>query len=325
MKARVALVGCGAIARAFYVPGLRRLRRHVESVQFVDRDIAAAEEAARLWEGEALALPDARSAEVTHAIIATPPSTHLDLVRRFVSEGVTVLCEKPLVQDWRQYEDLQSATGAQLRRIHVNQTRRLFPSVQRTTELIKGRELGEIVSIEFWEEGRFRWPTRSGFYFNQSAAPRGVIEDRGGHWFDLLALWTGTTPAWTDVRTDSLGGPEARASLHGTCGAVKVRGSLSWLDGFRQPGWKVTLTDGEIHGELQAWTQLAWGCPPRVRRIGVMAPIAFNHFAIPLLRRFLLEDVPVASAADVAPSIAAIDQAYTRARPETGAWVEVLT
>src|SRR5262249_54187194 len=94
---RVALVGCGAIAKSLHLPVLAGHER-IELVALVDRDVARAQEVARGY-GIASVLADVGQIDperVDAAIVATPPQHHapatIDLLRR----GMHVLVEKPM-------------------------------------------------------------------------------------------------------------------------------------------------------------------------------------------------------------------------------------
>src|SRR5262249_51451406 len=93
---RIALVGCGAIAKSLHLPVLAG-HEGITLVALVDRDVARAGDLARGY-GVSAVLPsikalDARSFDA--AIVATPPQHHapatIDLLRR----GLHVLVEKP--------------------------------------------------------------------------------------------------------------------------------------------------------------------------------------------------------------------------------------
>ena len=60
---------------------------------------------------------DYKDLEVSHVLIATPPSTHYEICDHFLRRGVNVFCEKPLVtviEEANKLYDVATKTGAKL-------------------------------------------------------------------------------------------------------------------------------------------------------------------------------------------------------------------
>ena len=96
---KVGLIGYGYWGRGFVA---RNIARVAELAVIVDPDPERIAEASTVWSawGTRVATePEVAFAECDAVWIATPAATHEDLVRRALSHGVHVLCEKPFVFD----------------------------------------------------------------------------------------------------------------------------------------------------------------------------------------------------------------------------------
>src|SRR5258708_4530725 len=99
-KVRVALVGCGAVARLYYAPALRELeaRGRLSVVAIVDPNpLNAAQIQAHFpisaWTRD---LPELLAHEVDLAVVASPHSMHAEHSIQLLNAGASVLCEKPM-------------------------------------------------------------------------------------------------------------------------------------------------------------------------------------------------------------------------------------
>lgn len=249
-RIRVALIGCGAVARLYYAPALRELESagSVEVIALLD---PAAGHAAHLRETftaarTACQLSELQPREFDLAIVASPHSLHAAQAIHFLEAGVSVLCEKPMatsVDDAGAMERAATASGVLLA---IGLVRRFFPATQAIRRLLALRILGEIVSFEFSEGcASFGWPAASRGYFDKREAQGGVLMDIGVHALDLLQWWLGK-PAIVEYADDAMGGIEANCLVRCRldCGATgevrlsrdcalanryKVRGTRAWI------------------------------------------------------------------------------------------------
>lgn len=257
-KTRVALIGCGAVARLYYLPALRELEKAglLEVVALVD-PIAA--HSARLLE----AFPRARSyREMTDpppesldlAIVASPHSRHAAQSIRLLQSGVSVLCEKPMATSAADARAMERAAAAAPGLLAVALVRRFFPATRSIRDMLASRALGEITSFEFSEGSEsFTWPAVSPRYFDKREAHGGVLMDIGAHALDLLHWWLGDCSV-VGYADDAMGGIEANCLVQcrldsGVVGHVRlsrdcaianrytVRGTLGWLS------WRTDTVD----------------------------------------------------------------------------------
>lgn len=233
--ARVALIGCGAVSRLYYAPALRRLEDagllRLEALYDPDQDAVA-----RLNH----TFPRARSLDTTAAvikkdydlaIIASPPAFHAEQAILALSQGVHVLCEKPMAPSAAECRAMVDAALASDAVLAVGFVRRFFPAVHFIGELLARQSVGQLESFYVFEGGPFAWPTVYPNYFARAGSVGGVLLDVGVHTLDLLHSWLGP-PASFVYEDDAMGGIESNCLIRmeyesGVQGVVRL--SRDWL------------------------------------------------------------------------------------------------
>jgi predicted dehydrogenase len=314
---RIALIGCGAISENYYLPALAKQSGVLESLTLVDQNIDRARKLAAAFSVKKC-LTDYREAldQIDGVIIALPTHLHHPVSMEFLSQGVPVLCEKPLAESAdkaREMVELAQKMGVALA---TNYQQRLWPQFAKVKELIANRSLGEPVRIKYHVGEVFAWPTVSGFYFNSVGSDRGVLRDRGAHVLDHICWWLGGKPKVIISQNDSFGGSDAVAYVqfeHNECvGDVK----LSWLSKF-PCRFVVDFERGSIEGEVYYPQNvlLKTGTGPQ-KRVKLKSD---DWFA--LGRRMVANFIgvavgsqkPLVSASDILDSISFIDECYAAA------------
>ncbi len=197
---RVALVGCGYITQAEYVPALLVLQPDVEVAVAVDLDSKRAASVAALFHAEhAASLKEALAAvEVEAVILCTPTSTHVDLIEEAAVAGKAILVEKPLsycLSDARRAVEAVTRSGV---RCMVAYHRRFDDDCLKVKALIAEGAIGEVraaVSL-----CRLALPS----YYRQYAAvgssvgagagqdlPADWLTENSIHHLNLLRFWLG--------------------------------------------------------------------------------------------------------------------------------------
>jgi predicted dehydrogenase len=258
-RVRVALVGCGAVARLYYVPALRALeaRGQLSVVAIVEPNPLNAAQIQAQFPASAWSrdLPELLAHEVNLAIVASPHSMHAEHSIRLLKAGVSVLCEKPMATSVADAQAMMDAAASASGILAIGMSRRFFPATQTIRRLLTLNILGEITSFHFEEgDANFRWPVASPNYFRRSEAHGGVLLDIGVHALDLMLWWMGE-PIETEYQDDAMGGIEVNCRLRctfsqGAVGEVRlsrdcalanrytVRGTKGWLT------WTVNQADG---------------------------------------------------------------------------------
>jgi predicted dehydrogenase len=116
-RPRLAIVGCGDIARRRYLPTLAAMAAEVELVACCDTDRVRARAAVAASAGWAPRVRAARDVlEVADAldgvICLTPPTAHADVVSACLDAGLHVFCEKPLATDFGTARELVARAQA---------------------------------------------------------------------------------------------------------------------------------------------------------------------------------------------------------------------
>ncbi|HYM66250.1 MAG TPA: Gfo/Idh/MocA family oxidoreductase, partial [Patescibacteria group bacterium] len=118
-------------------------------------------------------------------LVCVPSDLHLATVRRLVSAGLPILCEKPCgvtAEEAREATRLAAATKLPLQ---IGFWRRFVPSLRRLRERIAGGELGEIYLVACYQ-----WDgAPPGAQFRAHSG--GIFVDMGVHEFDQARWLTG--------------------------------------------------------------------------------------------------------------------------------------
>lgn len=213
MPGNVALIGCGAIARAFYLPAMAKHRALFGNIWLVDPADRARSTAASILPGHTARHLKEVLDDIDLAIIATPNASHFPLASEALSRGADVLIEKPFVIYPSEGRRLAETAAANSRVIAINQTRRLSPIARALHQRIEAGEFGCLTLIVHREGAKQTWPFESGAGFAPSARRTGVIMDIGVHVIDFYHCLL--QPSWTFVSAvhDGFEGPEGLAEI----------------------------------------------------------------------------------------------------------------
>src|SRR5208337_3167948 len=180
----LALIGCGAVARKFYLPALAKRRAEFGRLWLVDPSDHALSIAASIMPGRQARQLVEVDDEIHLVIVATPNHLHFHLAHEALSRGADVLVEKPFVIWPEEGRRLVDAAAAKSRVIAINQTRRFFPLSLALRRRIREGEFGSLKSIVHQEGTKLIWPFESGAAFARGAQRTGVIMDFGVHVID---------------------------------------------------------------------------------------------------------------------------------------------
>ncbi len=182
------LVGCGYISSQ-QLNAWSRISE-AEIVCLVDTDDAKVRDQAARYR-IAATHTDLASALDEHAVdfidIATPPQTHLDLVRTGAKARVHILCQKPLAPSLAEIDemvDIAVSAGVQL---VANENMRFQPWFLKMKELLEPGPIGRPFYFHWNSRSRATLPTVT--FSNQpyfATMPRLVIYEMGIHFFDTM-------------------------------------------------------------------------------------------------------------------------------------------
>jgi predicted dehydrogenase len=252
---KLAIVGCGAVAQTRYLPAVD-LIPNLTVTHVVDNDVERAREAADRFQIPNF-VRDCREVfgKVDAVVVATPPRSHAQICIDCLSQGLHVLCEKPLATSAEEVQGMIAASQQTHTHLAVGMNRRLSWSAQLLKHLVQSGMLGDIYRFDVEEGGEFNWPLRTGHIFQDGNAG-GVITDAGSHVLDLSLWILGSQRArLVRCRDDNWGGGEANAILELTVewssGPVSgQRVSGRWVSGRVELSFTRTLRNTlRIHGE----------------------------------------------------------------------------
>jgi predicted dehydrogenase len=184
-RIRLGLVGVGPVVERYHLRALRGVPE-VEPIAVVDINEERACQFA-LRQGFPLATTRLQDVvgKVDLAIVALPNGLHASVACELLSNGIHVLCEKPMARNVLECHAMIEAAqhgGAQL---CIGHNRRFRNNVCLAKRLMEKGILGEVTRIEAEEGSTADWP-RSPAYFDPVQAGGGALIDVGIHSIDLI-------------------------------------------------------------------------------------------------------------------------------------------
>jgi predicted dehydrogenase len=259
------VVGCGAVTEMFHLPSQAKVS-DLRLVGLADRNLERAQFLAAKFGGVAAADYHALTVAADCVVVATPHSTHRDIVADCLDAGKHVLCEKPLATTVAECDEMIAHASRSSGRLYIGLFRRMFPAYRWLKHLLDTSHLGRPQSFLFEEGGPYNWPTASGFFWNREQAGGGVLADTGAHTLDLVCWWLGE---WESVEywDDNLGNMDANCRIEltmksGVTGRVelsrthnlpnrfRIECEYGWFEASAAPPWPVVLFD-----KRTGWTQ----------------------------------------------------------------------
>ncbi len=191
---RGAIVGCGNAAVHGHAPAWKT-DRHFSIHAVCDPDDTRRAVTAQLF-------PEARqygsvdemfAAEKLDFIdVATPPSTHGEIVLKAADQGVHVLCEKPLTVSVEECNRIRSSASAHHVVVFTNHNWKYAPIFRTAKRVLRRGEIGRITHVDL-QTLRMQPPGDAAdagtWRLDRTQAGGGILVDHGWHAF-YLALYT---------------------------------------------------------------------------------------------------------------------------------------
>ncbi|MGO9560761.1 MAG: Gfo/Idh/MocA family protein [Acidimicrobiales bacterium] len=211
MTVRVAVVGCGTVARRVHLPGLRATGADV--VAFASRSPQSAEAAAAEWgSGEVvgdwhdlLERPDVDAFD-----ICTPNASHVEIATAAAAAGKHVLVEKPLARTTEEADRMIAAadlSGVVLMPAH--NARYLGPFVAMREAVARG-DIGQVQAFRcaWGHAGPQGWAPDAGWFRDPAVAGGGALIDLGVHAADVLRAVLADDPVEVSALLPKIGPPQ---------------------------------------------------------------------------------------------------------------------
>ncbi len=206
-KTRIAMIGCGSMAR-YHIQEIMRQGDGSEITAMCEPSQAAYEASAQLYTAAGLKpppnQPDLARLLAEHpldaAFIITPHAFHHDQTVACLEAGLDVLLEKPMVMNGAEAEDLIAVQRRTGRLLVVAFPGSLSPRIRKAVEMLRGGELGRLLSISatVWQDwgpntvGTWRQAPAlagGGFLFDTGAHMLNTVVDLAGEEFAQVAAW----------------------------------------------------------------------------------------------------------------------------------------
>ena len=203
---RIGLVGAGGVARYAHLPAYRYLGLTVTAICDVDEAVAR-DVAAEFGVEDVVSRPEllATRDDVDVLDIATPPSTHADLIALFAQAGKPMLVQKPLCTTWAQFEQIMHVYARYDPWIRLNLTGRYVSAWRKVATLLAGGEIGKpflctIRNRDWWDRDLGRWDHGVKNY---------IVFEMLIHHLDLCRYWFGA-PGRVSARAGAHPGQQIR-------------------------------------------------------------------------------------------------------------------
>jgi UDP-N-acetylglucosamine 3-dehydrogenase len=317
---RVAIVGCGSIARRAHTPAFMK-SSDAELVAFVSRTRASAEAAASECGGKGPVYDDWREVVALEDLdavdICSPNVFHAEQAIAAARAGKHVLVEKPIAASLDDADTmLEAAAGAGIV-LQVAHNLRYVPAVLAARDVVAAGRLGNIVGLRaaFGHAGPRAWAPDSTWFFDRDLSGGGALIDLGIHIIDVVHFVTGLTGR--EVAAMTFGEEPCEDAAHlvvrYTNGAVGTI-SASWV---ARPAPDMSLTifgrEGTLHFDVRSplTFRSASGEKEEIELPEVTAN-PFDDFARVVSGQEALG--PAASGDEGRAALAVVDAAYASAR-----------
>jgi predicted dehydrogenase len=312
-RIKIGIIGCGAAAKRYYVPTLRRYA-NTHKIFMVDKNIDNAKKISmEFGTGEVYDDYTKIIKKVDGVIVALPHSLHYPVSMDFLREGVTVLCEKPLAESVEQAEEMVNAATTNNAALLVNNTRRIFPSFKETKRLIEEGAIGKLELIEYFEANKFEWESETNFYTDPQITSKGILLDLGAHVLDLVCWWLGAKPELLSYEDDSFGGPESYAYVRAEKNNCDIKVRLNRLVDIGSH-FIVKGSLGIISGTLSDWRSVRVKMNTGVHKNVQSKTSDYNSLAESIVENFIdvlrSKEKPLINGESVIDSIKLIDECY---------------
>lgn len=331
-RVRVALVGCGAVARENLLPVLAG-HDGVVLAALVDRDEKRARELADAY-GVASVLTDLDRLDrslVDGVMLATPPVHHAPAAMACAAKGLHVFVEKPMAITSSDAEAMVNAATQDGVTLSVGLYRRFLPSVQLLRTLIEAGEFGRPVGVDAEEGGPYGWQLATLDVLRRSSGGGGVLIDLGSHLIDLVLHVLEATPKLERYEDNDRGGIETdcilQASLDTPAGTLPLRLELSRTRELRgsiriecedatlelaRSNFTEVLVHRRKRSGRAASIQLSASWAPNIPFVGYEA---FRREIDDWLTAIARRAEPMLSGRSVVPVVALIEDAYRQRLP----------
>jgi UDP-N-acetylglucosamine 3-dehydrogenase len=189
-RLRLGLVGVGPVIERYHL----RAARGVPEVKLVAVVDINEKRARQFAQRQGIPLSTTRVQDLFGkadlAIVALPNGLHASVSCELLSNGIHVLCEKPMARNVPECQAMIEAARGGHVQLCIGHNRRFRNNVRLAKRLMEKGILGEVTHIEAEEGSTADWP-RSPAYFDPVQAGGGALIDVGIHSIDVIRWLVG--------------------------------------------------------------------------------------------------------------------------------------
>jgi predicted dehydrogenase len=184
-RLRIGVVGAGVVFSRYHMPAINGVPEVVRSI-VVDADAERARRAADrfcfpTWSTDL----DDVTRHCDLALVLVPNGMHAEVSSALLSQGIHVLCEKPMARTVDECLEMIEAARRGRALLCIGHNRRFRPHIRLARQLLQKGLIGDVVDIQAEEGSPTDWP-RSASYFDPVLAGGGALLDVGIHSIDLV-------------------------------------------------------------------------------------------------------------------------------------------
>ena len=270
---RGAIVGVGHVAALGHAPGWQRRADVLIAAGCDPRSERRRELASRFpgisWHDSLDTL--LASEPLDFVDVCTPPAGHAPVIRRALEQGVHVLCEKPLVLDPGELDELSALARERSLVLSTVHNWHFAPMLEKATEILRSGALGRVRRCR-WETLRDR-PSVAvagpgsppNWRLDPDLSGGGILTDHGWHAIYVLADWMGA-PEVVAARLTSAGRTDAisedTADVELSFGGGRAQIFLTWRAGERANRVEIEGERGTISIDGRTLVLAAAGARP---------------------------------------------------------------
>lgn len=318
MSVRLAVIGCGAIARRAHIPAFKAFSG-ADVVAFASRSLSSAETAAAEYGGGEV-FDDWRKVlglEVDAVDICSPNALHIEQTVAAAEAGKHVLVEKPMSRTVEEADRMIAAAKQAGVVLQVAHNMRYIPALVAARAEVAGGAIGDLVGARaaFGHGGPKDWAPEASWFWDPELSGGGPLIDLGIHAIDFVHYVTQQDV--TEVAAMTYGSGDVEDAAHvllrfssGATGSVHA----SWVT-RPAPDFSLTLfgTEGTLH--VDARTPLNVRAKTGEKRDVDMPAVDSNPY-VDFVRSIdgSAGDIPAAGGEDGRAAVAVVCAAYEAAR-----------
>ena len=250
---RGAIIGFGAVAANGHLPAYKTFPG-AEIVAVVDRTEARRQAAQESIPGVATFETMAEltaGPEIDFVDICTPPALHGEPMRMALEHGWNVLCEKPLLLELGELEEVRSLAHKSERAVVPVHNWKYAPIIRRATEALQSGAVGKLREVQIEtlriEDCAAIDPDHPNWRREPALSGGGILMDHGWHAIYLARHWFGEDPTGVDAELHRAAiGIEEEAILRLQFPSGHAKIFLTWRADRRSNRMRLSGEKGEI-------------------------------------------------------------------------------